>query len=177
MKVTNELQEFSYALKLSKEQEGIVFLGCSGEAEDWIEPVTKDLIESDITSEKDVWLEIFIMKSTGGRRDVVMIFNGSKINIGKMAMWRLKFGGECSWLSDFVENYKGHYPPVVEANNKPKAKLVGADGNVFNLVGIASKALKRARQPEQAKEMNEKIFKCGSYDEALQTIMEYVDVE
>lgn len=61
--------------------------------------------------------------------------------------------------------------------DKPKAKVVGADGNVFNLIGICSKALKRAGLPEQAKEMSEKIFKCGSYEEALSIMGEYCDLE
>lgn len=60
---------------------------------------------------------------------------------------------------------------------KPKVVFVGIDGNVFNLVAIASKALKKEGQSEQAKEMQSKVFKCSSYDEALQIMMEYVDVE
>ena len=61
--------------------------------------------------------------------------------------------------------------------NKPTAKLIGADGNVFNLIGIASKALKRAGLRDQATEMSHRVFNCGSYDEALQIIQEYVDAE
>lgn len=61
--------------------------------------------------------------------------------------------------------------------NKPTAKLIGADGNVFNLIGIASKALKRAGLRDQATEMSQRVFNCGSYDEALQIIQEYVDAE
>lgn len=60
---------------------------------------------------------------------------------------------------------------------KPACKLVGEDGNIFNLVGLASRALKRAGQAEQAAEMSKKVFASGSYDEALQTIMQYVDAE
>lgn len=60
---------------------------------------------------------------------------------------------------------------------KPKVRLIGENGNIFNLLGIASKGLKKEGQYEQAKEMSEKVFGCGSYDEALQIIMEYVEVE
>ena len=60
---------------------------------------------------------------------------------------------------------------------KPVAKLIGANGNIFVLVGIACKALKRAKMYEQATELQQRVFNCGSYDEALRTIMEYVDVE
>jgi len=58
---------------------------------------------------------------------------------------------------------------------KPKCKLVGKDGNVFNLIGLASRALKDAGMRDQAKEMTEKCFAAHSYDEALQIIMTYVE--
>ena len=60
---------------------------------------------------------------------------------------------------------------------KPKAKLIGRDGNVFNLIAIASRALKRNGQHDKAAEMLQRITKTAkSYDEALIIIMEYVDV-
>jgi hypothetical protein len=61
--------------------------------------------------------------------------------------------------------------------DKPKCKLIGQDGNIFNLMGIASRILKRAGRKEQAEEMIERISNSGSYHEALRIIMEYVEVE
>jgi len=64
-----------------------------------------------------------------------------------------------------------------EQPQKPKAKLIGADGNVFNLIAIAGRALKQNGQREKADEMYQRITKTAkSYDEALIIIMEYVDV-
>ena len=60
--------------------------------------------------------------------------------------------------------------------NKPECKLLGEDGNIFNLVGITSKTLKRAGMTEQAEEMQNRVFSSKSYDEALCIIMEYVEV-
>ena len=60
---------------------------------------------------------------------------------------------------------------------KPRVKLVGENGNVFNLMAICSRALKNAGQSDKAKEMSDKILSCGSYDEALAIMMEYCDVE
>lgn len=60
---------------------------------------------------------------------------------------------------------------------KPKCNLVGKDGNIFNLMGIASNALKKAGLKEEAKEMKDKIMNSKSYDQAIRIIMEYVDVE
>ncbi|WP_296619980.1 hypothetical protein [Marivirga sp.] len=60
---------------------------------------------------------------------------------------------------------------------KPKCKLVGADGNIFNLIRLAKKALNKADQNIQANEMTARVYEAESYDAALQIIMEYVDVE
>lgn len=59
---------------------------------------------------------------------------------------------------------------------KPTAKLVGQDGNVFNLIGICSKALKKAGMQDKAKEMAERCFQAKSYDEALQIMSDYCDL-
>jgi hypothetical protein len=66
---------------------------------------------------------------------------------------------------------------TAEVVEKPRCKLIGEDGNVFNLIGLAAKALRRAGQPEKATEMSHKVFTCGSYDEALSIISDYVEVE
>ena len=59
--------------------------------------------------------------------------------------------------------------------NKPKAPIINADGNIFNLIGIASKALRREGLHEEAKVMTERIFESSSYTEALSIIQEYVE--
>jgi hypothetical protein len=60
---------------------------------------------------------------------------------------------------------------------KPRVKLVGQDGNVFNLIGICARALRKAGQADKATEMTRKCFGAGSYDNALQIMMDYCDVE
>jgi len=60
---------------------------------------------------------------------------------------------------------------------KSKCKLVGTDGNIFNLIGIARKTLREAGQRDKLEEMTNRVYETKSYDEALKTIMEYVDVE
>lgn len=60
---------------------------------------------------------------------------------------------------------------------KPKAKLIGEDGNIFNLIGIASRELRRAGFLDKATEMRERIMNSKSYDEALQILTEYIDIE
>ena len=59
---------------------------------------------------------------------------------------------------------------------KPDCPLIGEDGNIFHLVGIAAKTLRRNGLSEEASEMSEKVFGSGSYDEALGIIGEYVNI-
>lgn len=61
---------------------------------------------------------------------------------------------------------------------KPKCRLIGENGNIFNLMGIVSRTLKEAGEPEKADEMIKRIMSgAKSYDEALAMLMEYVDIE
>ena len=59
---------------------------------------------------------------------------------------------------------------------KPKCKLIGKNGNIFNLMAIASDVLRKNKMSDKAKEMQSRIFGSGSYDEALGIIMDYVEV-
>ena len=60
--------------------------------------------------------------------------------------------------------------------SKPNCPLIGQDGNIFNLVGIASRTLKRNGLTSEANEMTSKAYKSGSYEEALGIIGEYVNI-
>ena len=62
------------------------------------------------------------------------------------------------------------------AKTNLEVELVGQDGNVFNLAGLVSKALKRGGYSELAKEFLDKLPSCGSYDEALRLMSKYVEV-
>lgn len=59
---------------------------------------------------------------------------------------------------------------------KPDCPLIGTDGNIFHLVGIAAKTLKRNGMSTEASEMTEKVFNSGSYEETLGIIGEYVNI-
>lgn len=92
--------------------------------------------------------------------------------VNLIAIPRFEIGGR--WFDDIVDNNA-----VREKNQekqKPKCALIGQDGNIFNLMGIASRTLKRNGMNEQAKEMCDKITNSGSYDEALSIISDYVEI-
>ncbi|MFH1932771.1 MAG: hypothetical protein ABIN18_14445 [Pseudomonadota bacterium] len=56
-----------------------------------------------------------------------------------------------------------------------KVKLVGEDGNAFNLLGRVSKALKRAGHKQLAKEFLQEAVK-NDYSHLLATCCDYVEV-
>lgn len=60
---------------------------------------------------------------------------------------------------------------------KPKCKLIGEDGNVFAIIGNVSKTLKENDMKEEAREFKVKALASNSYDEVLNLVNEYVEVE
>ena len=60
---------------------------------------------------------------------------------------------------------------------KPTVVFTGENGNIYNLLGIASRALKKVSQRDKATEMRSRVTKSKSYDEASLIIMEYVEVD
>lgn len=60
--------------------------------------------------------------------------------------------------------------------NRPDCPLIGQDGNVFNLIGMASRTLKNNGMASEASEMSSRVFASESYGEALSIIGEYVNI-
>ena len=60
---------------------------------------------------------------------------------------------------------------------RPKMKLLGEDGNIFAIMGRASRLLKNAGQSDKAKEMCDRVTASQSYSEALNIVSEYVETE
>lgn len=61
--------------------------------------------------------------------------------------------------------------------DRPEMELVGQDGNIFSLLGSASRILKRAGMQEEATEMFARVQESGDYYAALGIISEYVQTE
>ncbi len=60
-------------------------------------------------------------------------------------------------------------------NEKPKVKLVGENGNIFNLMSLCTRALKKDGQKTLAKYLVEEVTKSNSYDEALSKLSQYCE--
>lgn len=77
-----------------------------------------------------------------------------------------------------VEQGNGlEYSKASPVPNRPKMKLVGEDGNIFAILGRASKLLRENGQPEKAKEMSDRVYQSGNYYQALHIISKYVETE
>ena len=78
---------------------------------------------------------------------------------------------------------KRDVPDMTEFNKllnrpkKPKMQLIGQDGNIFAIMGCASRLLKNAGQRDKAKEMCSRVMASKSYDAALTIVSEYVETE
>ena len=60
---------------------------------------------------------------------------------------------------------------------RPKMQLIGQDGNIFAIMGRASRLLKSSGQGDKAKEMRDRVMSCDSYQKALRIVSEYVETE
>lgn len=61
-------------------------------------------------------------------------------------------------------------------SERPPCRLVGEDGNVFAVIGRVSRALRGAGQADRSREFVERAFAATSYDEVLEMVHDYVDV-
>ena len=69
------------------------------------------------------------------------------------------------------------FKKLLNRPKKPKMQLIGQDGNIFAIMGRASRLLKSSGQGDKAKEMRDRVMSCDSYQKALKIISEYVETE
>lgn len=65
----------------------------------------------------------------------------------------------------------------MQMTQRLKMQLIGQDGNIFAIMGRASRLLKNAGQSDKAKEMCDRVTASQSYSEALNIVSEYVETE
>lgn len=170
---TNELRRMDGA-------EGLILQGCGGDPQEWVDGINDLLTEEGILLDGTKFHDCSTFEHDGLTCLLFPFSDDVKIDAGKLAMWRLQthdnFGG--TWLSDYVPNRLGGFLPAEQEQEtrKPDCPLIGQDGNIFNLAGIASQTLCRAGLDNQAKEMCDRILQSGSYYQALGIIGEYVNI-
>jgi hypothetical protein len=167
------------ALRRMNGKEGLILQGCGGETQEWVDGINKMLTDKGILLDDTKFENVSVFKSDGVTY-ILYPFEDVHLDIGKLAMWRLQthstFAG--TWLSDYVDNRLGGFEPeqIKAEKVKPDCALIGQDGNIFNLLGIASHTLKQNGMADEAKEMCSRVTSSGSYCEALNIIGEYVNI-
>ena len=99
-------------LREMKGKEGLILQGCGGDLHEWVDGIndllTKDNILLDGTKFDASDCRSF---EYDGLTCLYYPFDNVKLNVGKLAMWRLRtheqFGG--TWLSDYVPNRLGGF--------------------------------------------------------------------
>jgi len=164
-------------LRHMNNQEGLILQGCGGDLREWLDGINDQLTEAGILLDGSRFKSVSVFQQ-GGLTNLLFPFEGVKLDMGKLAMWRLQthgqFGG--TWLSDYVPNRLGGFiqtPPL----QKPKMELMGHDSNIFSIMGRASFLLQMAGMNAKNKEMVDRVTSCKDYDKALNIISEYVDTE
>ena len=98
-------------LRNMKRCEGIILQGCGGELQEWVDGINEMLTKEDILLGDSKFSKIDAFKHDGLTNLLFHFTDDVELNIGKLAMWRLKthgaFGG--TWLSDYVPNRLGGF--------------------------------------------------------------------
>lgn len=157
--------------------EGLILQGCGGNIQEWVNGINTMLTESGILLDgtKFKAVNCCVFKNEKLTCLLFPFSDDVKLDMGRLAAWRLnthsEYGG--TWMSDYVDNRLGGF---IEEKQKPDCKLIGEDGNIFNLIGIATRTLRQNGLAEQAVKMRERVCSSGSYGEALCIIGEYVNI-
>lgn len=159
-------------------KEGLILQGCGGDIQEWADGINSALTDTEILKNGSMFSKIYVFEHEG-HTCIMFPFEGAELDIYKLAMWRLQTHAQFygKWLSDYVPNRLGGFitEKSAQEHTKPECPIIGEDSNIFHIMGIASKALRRNGMADEAKEMCERITSSDSYNEALAIIMEYVE--
>lgn len=167
-------------LRRMTDEEGLILQGCGGDLQEWVDGINELLTQEGILLNGSKFENAATFQHDG-LTNLLLSFDGVQLNVGKLAMWRIQthsqFGG--TWLSDYVPNRLGGFldQPNQQERAKPYCSLIEQDGNIFNLMGAASRTLREHGMDAQAKEMCDRITggNCHTYHEALCIISEYIE--
>ena len=98
-------------LRRMEDKEGLVLQGCGGDPGEWVQGINGLLAQEGILLEGTAFTHVSVFQNEG-LTCLLFPFEDVKLDIGKLAMWRLQthdtFGG--TWLSDYIDNRLGHEP-------------------------------------------------------------------
>ena len=118
------------SLRRMNDREGLILQGCGGDLQEWLDGINEMFTENGILKDGTKFQDISSFEYDG-LTCLLYPFEGVKLDVGKLAMWRLQthatFGG--TWLSDYVPNCLGGFIPEtgravepLEGQTRPKPK-------------------------------------------------------
>lgn len=165
-------------LRKMQGKEGLILQGCGGDPQEWVDGINNMLTEAGILLDDTKFTDVSVFENEDMTNILFPFDETVHADTGKLAMWRLAthndFGG--TWLSDYVANNLGGFETEQKEKVKPDCALIGQDGNIFNLMGIASRTLRQNGMRDEATAMCNRVTQSGSYYEALDIIGEYVNI-
>ena len=134
-------------LRRMGDQEGLVLQGCGGDPQEWVDGINEILAQEGILKKGAGFEEAYTFRHDGLTCMLFPFKENMELDMGKLAIWRLAsystFGG--TWLSDYVPNRLGGFIQEQKSSlegAKPDCPLIGEDGNIFHIMGIASETLR-----------------------------------
>ena len=117
----------SNGLRRMGDREGLILQGCGGDLQEWLDGINEMFTENGILKDGTKFENISVFEHEG-LTCLLFPFDGVKLDIGKLALWRLQthatFGG--TWLSDYVSNRLGGFfpqPPRLAEQPEAAARL------------------------------------------------------
>ncbi len=167
-------------LRQMEGKEALILMGCGGDLNEWVDGINDLFTKEGVLLEETKFRDVCSFEHDGLTCLLYPMDDTVKLNLGKLAIWRIathdNFSG--TWLSDFVPNQLGGYArdQPTQVQKKPDCPLIGQNGNIFFLLGMAARTLREHGMAEQATEMQTRAHQSGSYYEALGIIGEYVNI-
>ena len=115
-------------LRRMTNQEGLILQGCGGDVQEWIDGINELLTQEGILLEGTEFKNVksFCHK---GLTNLLFPFEDVKLDIGKLAIWRIKshetFGG--TWLSGYVLKRLGGFLEEAPAQKAEEIQQAGED--------------------------------------------------
>lgn len=151
--------------------------------------IYKIMVEFNPDVETDEFIDREYWDSENGENYWVEEYNedlGSiEPNMGKLDKEYYKYNSEwikflnelfLTHLHKTTDNFYDNDPKIIVGKaNKPKVKLIGENGNVFNIIGIVKKALIRAGLQKEAEEFVKEAT-SDDYNYLIVTALKFVDI-
>lgn len=92
---------------------GMVVMGAGQPWEEWVKGISDILLDEKIIKQIPCFESAYVLSDniigSKGRTDLVLFFTeSSKPDVGKLAIWRIRFGS-VSWTDDFIVNHGTDY--------------------------------------------------------------------